>query len=287
MGANTSIESHDSVAIGDNIAVGKKADKSVVLGGSYVNSAGKTVNTKVDARQSVVIGLGNTVKSFTLDSENGNTDSNVYNTVIGTGNVMEGTAAIGDNSQVKQSTAIGYENTVASQNSVAIGSGNKAMGTYSVALGGSAEALKGNTLAIGQNAKAMAEHALAVGFGAQAGVAIDKVTDGSLATDSIAFGVSATTNSADSISIGHSSKIGASARGSIAIGNSAVVSDSLSDSIVMGRSASATGNGYQAVAIGTQASVTTSGGVALGDRSVANVTNGKKAMIRLQMHKAH
>ncbi|SUP44387.1 ESPR-type extended signal peptide-containing protein [Veillonella criceti] len=262
IGANTTAASENSVVVGDNITVGEKADNSVVLGGSYTED-GKRTDTNVTALNSVVIGLGNTVKGYATDIKySDKKDTNIFNTVIGTGNVIEG-ENVTNKGQVFKNVAIGYKNRVATQNAVALGNEAEVTGISSVAIGDKARAISGNTLAIGQGATAQDQRSIALGVGA--------TTEKS---DSIA--IAATTKSTYSIAMGSSANTGVNANNSIAIGKQATVSDNLPDSIVMGREAKASGNGYQSVAIGTQANVTVAGGVALGDRSVASVTTGQK-----------
>lgn len=261
IGANASAASENSIVVGDDIIVGAKADDSVVVGGSYTENDVKT-DTTVTALNSVVVGLGNTVNGYTKDINNINKDTNVFNTVIGTGNVIEGQNAT-NQGQVFKNVAIGYKNRVATQNSVAIGAEAEVTGVSSVAIGDKAKALSGNTLAIGQGATANDQRSTAIGVGA--------TTE---QRDSIA--INAVTKGTYSIAIGSTSSTGGGADNAIAIGRQATVGDALSDSIAIGRQATATGNASKAVVIGSDASATVAGGVALGDRSVANVTNGKK-----------
>lgn len=197
--------------------------------------------------------------------------------------------------------AVGYNNTVAGDNSFVYGNANKATGTNaiaggeysraagrnSVAIGSSAQALQNDTFAIGSQARANGTDALAFGNGAYAEssstVAIGKTVKAE-ADSAVAIGVRTSASGNSTVAIGRDNSVSSadttvigSNNGSVAAEQTVVVGYNNKvvgtdpEQIIVGSNSKTGAQG--AVAIGTHAEATAMDGLAIGNNTLADQAN--------------
>jgi hypothetical protein len=197
--------------------------------------------------------------------------------------------------------AVGYNNTVAGDNSFVYGNANKATGTNaiaggeysraagrnSVAIGSSAQALKNDTFAIGSQARANGTDALAFGNGAYAEssstVAIGK-TVRAKADSAVAIGVRTSASGNSTVAIGRDNSVTSSdttvvgsnngtvaAEQSVVIGYNNTVVGTDPEQVVLGSNSKTGAQG--AIAVGTHAEATAMDAIALGNNTLADQAN--------------
>ena len=183
--------------------------------------------------------------------------------------------------------AVGYNNTVAGDNSFVYGNANKATGTNaiaggeysraagrnSVAIGSSAQALKNDTFAIGSQARANGTDALAFGNGAYAEssstVAIGVRTSAS-GNSTVAIGRDNSVTSADTTVVGSNNGTVA-AEQSVVIGYNNKVVGTDPEQVVLGSNSKTGAQG--AIAVGTHAEATAMDAIAVGNNTLADNAN--------------
>ena len=197
--------------------------------------------------------------------------------------------------------AVGYNNTVAGDNSFVYGNANKATGTNaiaggeysraagrnSVAIGSSAQALQNDTFAIGSQARANGTDALAFGNGAYAEssstVAIGKTVKAE-ADSAVAIGVRTSASGNSTVAIGRDNSVTSSdttvvgsnngtvaAEQSVVIGYNNTVVGTDPEQVVLGSNSKTGAQG--AVAIGTHAEATAMDALAIGNNTLADNAN--------------
>lgn len=197
--------------------------------------------------------------------------------------------------------AVGYNNTVAGDNSFVYGNANKATGTNaiaggeysraagrnSVAIGSSAQALQNDTFAIGSQARANGTDALAFGNGAYAEssstVAIGKTVKAE-ADSAVAIGVRTSASGNSTVAIGRDNSVSSadttvigSNNGSVAAEQTVVVGYNNKvvgtdpEQIIVGSNSKTGAQG--AIAIGTHAEATAMDGLAIGNNTLADQAN--------------
>lgn len=197
--------------------------------------------------------------------------------------------------------AVGYNNTVAGDNSFVYGNANKATGTNaiaggeysraagrnSVAIGSSAQALQNDTFAIGSQARANGTDALAFGNGAYAEssstVAIGKTVKAE-ADSAVAIGVRTSASGNSTVAIGRDNSVTSSdttvvgsnngtvaAEQSVVIGYNNTVVGTDPEQVVLGSNSKTGAQG--AVAIGTHAEATAMDAIAVGNNTLADNAN--------------
>ena len=197
--------------------------------------------------------------------------------------------------------AVGYNNTVAGDNSFVYGNANKATGTNaiaggeysraagrnSVAIGSSAQALQNDTFAIGSQARANGTDALAFGNGAYAEssstVAIGKTVKAE-ADSAIAIGVRTSASGNSTVAIGRDNSVKASdttvvgsnngtvaAEQTVVVGYNNKVVGTDPEQIIVGSNSKTEGQGT--VAIGTHAEATAMDALAIGNNTLADNAN--------------
>lgn len=197
--------------------------------------------------------------------------------------------------------AVGYNNTVAGDNSFVYGNANKATGTNaiaggeyskaagrnSVAIGSSAQALKNDTFAIGSQARANGTDALAFGNGAYAEssstVAIGKTVKAE-ADSAVAIGVRTSASGNSTVAIGRDNSVTSSdttvvgsnngtvaAEQSVVIGYNNTVVGTDPEQVVLGSNSKTGAQG--AIAVGTHAEATAMDAIAIGNNTLADNAN--------------
>lgn len=197
--------------------------------------------------------------------------------------------------------AVGYNNTVAGDNSFVYGNANKATGTNaiaggeysraagrnSVAIGSSAQALQNDTFAIGSQARANGTDALAFGNGAYAEssstVAIGKTVKAE-ADSAVAIGVRTSASGNSTVAIGRDNSVTSAdttvvgsnngtvaAEQTVVVGYNNTVVGTDPEQVVVGSNSKTGAQG--AVAIGTHAEATAMDAVALGNNTLADQDN--------------
>lgn len=197
--------------------------------------------------------------------------------------------------------AVGYNNTVAGDNSFVYGNANKATGTNaiaggeysraagrnSVAIGSSAQALKNDTFAIGSQARANGTDALAFGNGAYAEssstVAIGKTVKAE-ADSAVAIGVRTSASGNSTVAIGRDNSVTSSdttvvgsnngtvaAEQSVVIGYNNKVVGTDPEQVVLGSNSKTGAQG--AIAVGTHAEATAMDAIAIGNNTLADNAN--------------
>lgn len=197
--------------------------------------------------------------------------------------------------------AVGYNNTVAGDNSFVYGNANKATGTNaiaggeysratgrnSVAIGSSAQALQNDTFAIGSQARANGTDALAFGNGAYAEssstVAIGKTVKAE-ADSAVAIGVRTSASGNSTVAIGRDNSVTSAdttvvgsnngtvaAEQSVVIGYNNKVVGTDPEQVVLGSNSKTGAQG--AVAIGTHAEATAMDALAIGNNTLADNAN--------------
>lgn len=197
--------------------------------------------------------------------------------------------------------AVGYNNTVAGDNSFVYGNANKATGTNaiaggeysraagrnSVAIGSSAQALQNDTFAIGSQARANGTDALAFGNGAYAEssstVAIGKTVKAE-ADSAVAIGVRTSASGNSTVAIGRDNSVTSSdttvvgsnngtvaAEQSVVIGYNNTVVGTDPEQVVLGSNSKTGAQG--AIAVGTHAEATAMDAIALGNNTLADQAN--------------
>lgn len=197
--------------------------------------------------------------------------------------------------------AVGYNNTVAGDNSFVYGNANKATGTNaiaggeysraagrnSVAIGSSAQALQNDTFAIGSQARANGTDALAFGNGAYAEssstVAIGKTVKAE-ADSAVAIGVRTSASGNSTVAIGRDNSVKASdttvvgsnngtvaAEQTVVVGYNNKVVGTDPEQIIVGSNSKTEGQGT--VAIGTHAEATAMDALAIGNNTLADNAN--------------
>ena len=197
--------------------------------------------------------------------------------------------------------AVGYNNTIAGDNSFVYGNANKATGTNaiaggeysraagrnSVAIGSSAQALKNDTFAIGSQARANGTDALAFGNGAYAEssstVAIGKTVKAE-ADSAVAIGVRTSASGNSTVAIGRDNAVTSAdttvigsnngsvgAEQSVVVGYNNTVVGTDPEQVVVGSNSKTGAQG--AVAIGTHAEATAMDALAIGNNTLADNAN--------------
>lgn len=197
--------------------------------------------------------------------------------------------------------AVGYNNTVAGDNSFVYGNANKATGTNaiaggeysraagrnSVAIGSSAQALKNDTFAIGSQARANGDNALAFGNGAYAEnsntVAIGRTVKAE-ADSAVAIGVRTSASGNSTVAIGRDNSVTSAdttvvgsnngtvaAEQTVVVGYNNTVVGTDPEQVVVGSNSKTGAQG--AVAIGTHAEATAMDAMALGNNTLADQAN--------------
>lgn len=197
--------------------------------------------------------------------------------------------------------AVGYNNTVAGDNSFVYGNANKATGTNaiaggeysraagrnSVAIGSSAQALQNDTFAIGSQARANGTDALAFGNGAYAEssstVAIGKTVKAK-ADSAVAIGVRTSVSGNSTVAIGRDNSVTSAdttvvgsnngtvaAEQTVVVGYNNTVVGTDPEQIIVGSNSKTEGQG--AVAIGTHAEATAIDALAIGNNTLADQAN--------------
>lgn len=197
--------------------------------------------------------------------------------------------------------AVGYNNTVAGDNSFVYGNANKATGTNaiaggeysraagrnSVAIGSSAQALKNDTFAIGSQARANGTDALAFGNGAYAEssstVAIGKTVKAE-ADSAVAIGVRTSASGNSTVAIGRDNSVTSSdttvvgsnngtvsAEQSVVIGYNNKVVGTDPEQVVLGSNSKTGAQG--AIAVGTHAEASAMDAIAVGNNTLADNAN--------------
>ena len=197
--------------------------------------------------------------------------------------------------------AVGYNNTVAGDNSFVYGNANKATGTNaiaggeyskaagrnSVAIGSSAQALKNDTFAIGSQARANGDNALAFGNGAYAEnsntVAIGRTVKAE-ADSAVAIGVRTSASGNSTVAIGRDNSVTSSdttvvgsnngtvaAEQSVVIGYNNKVVGTDPEQVVLGSNSKTGAQG--AIAVGTHAEATAMDAIAIGNNTLADNAN--------------
>lgn len=197
--------------------------------------------------------------------------------------------------------AVGYNNTVAGDNSFVYGNANKATGTNaiaggeysraagrnSVAIGSSAQALKNDTFAIGSQARANGTDALAFGNGAYAEssstVAIGKTVKAE-ADSAVAIGVRTSASGNSTVAIGRDNSVTSAdttvvgsnngtvaAEQSVVIGYNNKVVGTDPEQVVLGSNSKTGAQG--AIAVGTHAEATAMDAIAIGNNTLADNAN--------------
>lgn len=197
--------------------------------------------------------------------------------------------------------AVGYNNTVAGDNSFVYGNANKATGTNaiaggeysraagrnSVAIGSSAQALKNDTFAIGSQARANGTDALAFGNGAYAEssstVAIGKTVKAE-ADSAVAIGVRTSASGNSTVAIGRDNSVTSAdttvvgsnngtvaAEQTVVVGYNNTVVGTDPEQVVVGSNSKTGAQG--AVAIGTHAEATAMDALAIGNNTLADNAN--------------
>ena len=197
--------------------------------------------------------------------------------------------------------AVGYNNTVAGDNSFVYGNANKATGTNaiaggeysraagrnSVAIGSSAQALQNDTFAIGSQARANGTDALAFGNGAYAEssstVAIGKTVKAE-ADSAVAIGVRTSASGNSTVAIGRDNSVTSAdttvvgsnngtvaAEQTVIVGYNNTVVGTDPEQVVVGSNSKTGAQG--AVAIGTHAEATAMDAMALGNNTLADQAN--------------
>lgn len=197
--------------------------------------------------------------------------------------------------------AVGYNNTVAGDNSFVYGNANKATGTNaiaggeysraagrnSVAIGSSAQALKNDTFAIGSQARANGTDALALGNGAYAEssstVAIGKTVKAE-ADSAVAIGVRTSASGNSTVAIGRDNSVTSadttvlgsnngtvSAEQSVVIGYNNKVVGTDPEQVILGSNSKTGAQG--AIAVGTHAEATAMDAIAIGNNTLADNAN--------------
>lgn len=197
--------------------------------------------------------------------------------------------------------AVGYNNTVAGDNSFVYGNANKATGTNaiaggeyskaagrnSVAIGSSAQALKNDTFAIGSQARANGDNALAFGNGAYAEnsntVAIGRTVKAE-ADSAVAIGVRTSASGNSTVAIGRDNSVTSSdttvvgsnngtvaAEQSVVIGYNNKVVGTNPEQVVLGSNSKTGAQG--AIAVGTHAEATAMDAIAIGNNTLADNAN--------------
>ena len=197
--------------------------------------------------------------------------------------------------------AVGYNNTVAGDNSFVYGNANKATGTNaiaggeysraagrnSVAIGSSAQALQNDTFAIGSQARANGTDALAFGNGAYAEssstVAIGKTVKAK-ADSAVAIGVRTSASGNSTVAIGRDNSVTSADTTVVGSNNGTVASEQTvvvgynntvvgtdPEQVVVGSNSKTGAQG--AVAIGTHAEATAMDAMALGNNTLADQAN--------------
>lgn len=197
--------------------------------------------------------------------------------------------------------AVGYNNTVAGDNSFVYGNANKATGTNaiaggeysraagrnSVAIGSSAQALKNDTFAIGSQARANGTDALAFGNGAYAEssstVAIGKTVKAE-ADSAVAIGVRTSASGNSTVAIGRDNSVTSAdttvvgsnngtvaAEQSVVIGYNNKVVGTDPEQVVLGSNSKTGAQG--AIAVGTHAEATAMDAIAVGNNTLADNAN--------------
>ena len=197
--------------------------------------------------------------------------------------------------------AVGYNNTVAGDNSFVYGNANKATGTNaiaggeysraagrnSVAIGSSAQALQNDTFAIGSQARANGTDALAFGNGAYAEssstVAIGKTVKAE-ADSAVAIGVRTSASGNSTVAIGRDNSVTSAdttvvgsnngtvaAEQTVVVGYNNTVVGTDPEQVVVGSNSKTGAQG--AVAIGTHAEATAMDAMALGNNTLADQAN--------------
>lgn len=197
--------------------------------------------------------------------------------------------------------AVGYNNTVAGDNSFVYGNTNKATGTNaiaggeysraagrnSVAIGSSAQALQNDTFAIGSQARANGTDALAFGNGAYAEssstVAIGKTVKAE-ADSAVAIGVRTSASGNSTVAIGRDNSVTSSdttvvgsnngtvaAEQSVVIGYNNKVVGTDPEQVVLGSNSKTGAQG--AIAVGTHAEATAMDAIAIGNNTLADNAN--------------
>lgn len=197
--------------------------------------------------------------------------------------------------------AVGYNNTVAGDNSFVYGNANKATGTNaiaggeyskaagrnSVAIGSSAQALKNDTFAIGSQARANGDNALAFGNGAYAEnsntVAIGRTVKAE-ADSAVAIGIRTSASGNSTVAIGRDNSVtsadttvigsnngSVAAEQSVVVGYNNTVVGTDPEQVVVGSNSKTGAQG--AVAIGTHAEATAMDAMALGNNTLADNAN--------------
>ena len=197
--------------------------------------------------------------------------------------------------------AVGYNNTVAGDNSFVYGNANKATGTNaiaggeysraagrnSVAIGSSAQALQNDTFAIGSQARANGTDALAFGNGAYAEssstVAIGKTVKAK-ADSAVAIGVRTSASGNSTVAIGRDNSVTSAdttvvgsnngtvaAEQTVVVGYNNTVVGTDPEQIIVGSNSKTEGQG--AVAIGTHAEATAIDALAIGNNTLADQAN--------------
>lgn len=197
--------------------------------------------------------------------------------------------------------AVGYNNTVAGDNSFVYGNANKATGTNaiaggeysraagrnSVAIGSSAQALKNDTFAIGSQARANGTDALAFGNGAYAEssstVAIGKTVKAE-ADSAVAIGVRTSASGNSTVAIGRDNSVTSadttvvgSNNGTVAAGQSVVIGYNNKvvgtdpEQVILGSNSKTGAQG--AIAVGTHAEATAMDAIAVGNNTLADNAN--------------
>ena len=197
--------------------------------------------------------------------------------------------------------AVGYNNTVAGDNSFVYGNANKATGTNaiaggeysraagrnSVAIGSSAQALQNDTFAIGSQARANGTDALAFGNGAYAEssstVAIGKTVKAE-ADSAVAIGVRTSASGNSTVAIGRDNSVTSSdttvvgsnngtvaAEQSVVIGYNNKVVGTDPEQVVLGSNSKTGAQG--AIAVGTHAEATAMDAIAIGNNTLADNAN--------------
>lgn len=179
--------------------------------------------------------------------------------------------------------AVGYNNTVAGDNSFVYGNANKATGTNaiaggeysraagrnSVAIGSSAQALQNDTFAIGSQARANGTDALAFGNGAYAEssstVAIGKTVKAE-ADSAVAIGVRTSASGNSTVAIGRDNSVTSADTTVVGSNNGTVAAE---QSVVIGYNNKVVGNDPEQVVLGSNSKTGAQGAIAVGTHAEA------------------
>jgi len=258
VGTNATGTGDKAVAIGKNASATNENGVAVGFGATNESIDSVAIGTRATSSKDMDVAIGKEAKATGGESLAFGSQSKASG---------QATIAVGKESNASGSSAVaaGYQSAAAGDNAVAVGNKASASQVNDIAVGLRASATGGRSIATGTAANASGAYSIATGFtaaaagensiaqgkGAIAG-AENSIAIGKSATASgISIGNEALTGIADSIAIGHKSKVDGGAEG-VAIGNEATNGEA-SFAAAVGATSEANANysaalGYSAVA---------------------------------------